>query len=247
MDCIIEARNIKVERSKKEILDVEHFQLNQGEVRAVIGPNGAGKSTLLQVLALLLRPTSGELFFRGERVNAKNTLSFRRRMAVVFQEPLLLDTTVYKNVASGLQIRGHKKTEIDGVVWEWLERLGIRSLAHRPARVLSGGESQRVSLARAFALEPEVLFLDEPFSALDYPTKSTLICELRDILQATRITTILITHDYHEIPVLAESVTVLDRGKVIQSCSQEEIFQRPANDVVASLLGLTENNKRPGC
>ena len=212
----------------------------------MIGPNGAGKSTLLQVLALLQRPSSGQLFFRGEIVNSKNILSIRRRMAVVFQEALLLDTTVYKNVASGLQIRGHRKKEIDGLVWEWLERLGIRSLAHRPARFLSGGESQRVSLARAFALEPEVLFLDEPFSPLDYPTKKGLIDELRDILQATRISTILVTHDYHEIPVLADSVTVLDRGKVIQSCSQQEIFQKPANDVVASLLGVAEKNRRPG-
>ncbi len=245
-DCIIEASKIKLQKSKKEILDVEHFQLDQGEVRAVIGPNGAGKSTLLQVLALLQRPSSGQLFFRGEIVNPKNILSIRRRMAVVFQEALLLDTTVYKNVASGLQIRGHRKNEIDGLVWEWLERLGIRSLAQRPARVLSGGESQRVSLARAFALEPEVLFLDEPFSPLDYPTKKSLIDELRDILQTTRISTILVTHDYHEIPVLADSVTVLDRGKVIQSCSQQEIFQRPANDVVASLLGVVEKNRRPG-
>jgi tungstate transport system ATP-binding protein len=245
-DGIIEASKIKLQKSKKEILDVEHFQLAQGEVRAVIGPNGAGKSTLLQVLALLQRPSSGQLFFRGEIVNSKNILSIRRRMAVVFQEALLLDTTVYKNVASGLQIRGHRKKEIDGLVWEWLERLGIRSLAHRPARFLSGGESQRVSLVRAFALEPEVLFLDEPFSPLDYPTKKGLIDELRDILQATRISTILVTHDYHEIPVLADSVTVLDRGKVIQSCSQQEIFQKPANDVVASLLGVAEKNRRPG-
>jgi ABC-type sulfate/molybdate transport systems ATPase subunit len=91
-----------------------------------------------------------------------------------------------------------------------------------------------------------VLFLDEPFSPLDYPTKKGLIDELRDILQATRISTILVTHDYHEIPVLADSVTVLDRGKVIQSCSQQEIFQKPANDVVASLLGVAEKNRRPG-
>ena len=173
-DGIIEASKIKLQKSKKEILDVEHFQLAQGEVRAVIGPNGAGKSTLLQVLALLQRPSSGQLFFRGEIVNSKNILSIRRRMAVVFQEALLLDTTVYKNVASGLQIRGHRKKEIDGLVWEWLERLGIRSLAHRPARFLSGGESQRVSLARAFALEPEVLFLDEPFSPLTILRKRAL-------------------------------------------------------------------------
>ncbi|OPZ74365.1 MAG: Sulfate/thiosulfate import ATP-binding protein CysA [Firmicutes bacterium ADurb.Bin456] len=167
-------------------------------------------------------------------------------MAVVFQEALLLDTTVYKNVASGLRIRGRRKKEMDSLIWKWLERLGIRTLAHRPARFLSGGESQRVSLARAFVLEPEVLFLDEPFSPLDYPTKKNLIDELRDILLATRISTVLVTHDYHEIPILADSVTVLDRGKVIQSAPQQEIFQKPANGIVASLLGV-ETKGRSGC
>ncbi len=240
-DCIIEASKIKLQKSKKQILDVEQFQLQKGEVMAVIGPNGAGKSTLLQVLALLQRPSSGELLFRGENVNNKNILAFRRKMAVVFQEALLLDTTVYNNVASGLQIRGHKRNEIDALVRDWLERLGIRSLAHRSARVLSGGESQRVSLARAFVLEPEVLFLDEPFSPLDYPTKKGLIGELRDILQATKITTALVTHDYHEIPVLADSVTVLDKGKIIQSCTQQEVFSRPANEMVAGLLGVSDS------
>ncbi len=240
-DCIIEANKIKLQKSKKQILDVEQFQLQKGEVMAVIGPNGAGKSTLLQVLALLQRPSSGELLFRGENVNNKNILAFRRKMAVVFQEALLLDTTVYNNVASGLQIRGHKRNEIDALVRDWLERLGIRSLAHRSARVLSGGESQRVSLARAFVLEPEVLFLDEPFSPLDYPTKKGLIGELRDILQATKITTVLVTHDYHEIPVLADSVTVLDKGKIIQSCAQQEVFSRPANEMVAGLLGVSDS------
>lgn len=236
----LEASEIKLHKGKKLILDVEEFRLKNGEVMALIGPNGAGKSTLMQVLALLQRPDSGELFFRGEKVTPSKALSFRRRMAVVFQEPLLLDTTVYQNVASGLFIRGHKKDEIDVRVREWLERLGIASLAQRPARFLSGGESQRVSLARAFVLEPEVLFLDEPFSALDYPTKRTLIGELGGILQATKISTVLVTHDHNEIPVLANMVTVLQEGKVVQCCTPAELFARPANETVADLVGVTD-------
>lgn len=234
---IIEAAKIKLRKNKKQILDVEQFRLRHGEVMALIGPNGAGKSTLMQVLALLQRPDSGELFICGEKVTPKKELHFRRRMAVVFQEPLLLDTTVYNNVASGLFIRGHRKEEIDARVRQWLERLGIESLAHRPARFLSGGESQRVSLARAFVLDPEVLFLDEPFSALDYPTRKALIAELGDILRATRISTVLVTHDHNEIPLLADMVTVLQEGKVVQCCTPQELFTRPADETVAALVG----------
>lgn len=234
---IIEAAKIKLRKNKKQILDVEQFRLRHGEVMALIGHNGAGKSTLMQVLALLQRPDSGELFICGEKVTPKKELHFRRRMAVVFQEPLLLDTTVYNNVASGLFIRGHRKEEIDARVRQWLERLGIESLAHRPARFLSGGESQRVSLARAFVLDPEVLFLDEPFSALDYPTRKALIAELGDILRATRISTVLVTHDHNEIPLLADMVTVLQEGKVVQCCTPQELFTRPADETVAALVG----------
>jgi len=233
----IVANNIKLSKSKKQILDVEQFRLQKGEVMALIGVNGAGKSTLLQVLALLQRPDAGELFFNGKKATPKNTLALRRRMAVVFQDPLLLDTTVYNNVASGLLLRGRKKRDIEPLIWEWLERLGIKSLARRNTRFLSGGESQRVSLARALVLEPDVLFLDEPFPAIDYPTKRALIKELGAILQATKISTVLVTHDHNEIPLLANMVTVLHDGRVIQKCTPQELYEKPVNETVAALVG----------
>lgn len=235
---VIEANSIKLYKGKNKILDVEHFSLRQGEVMALIGPNGAGKSTFLQVLALLQRPTSGELSVCGEAVSSKNKLRLRRKMAVAFQEPLLLDTTVYNNVASGLLIRGYKRDKIDFKVREWMEKLGIDSLARRSVRFLSGGESQRVSLARAFVLDPEVLFLDEPFSALDYPTRKSLIIELGKILQATGISTVFVTHDHNEISPLAGAVTVMQEGTVVQCCSPGELFANPANEKVASLVGV---------
>jgi len=234
---IIEANNITLYRGKNKVLDVERFILKKGGVTALIGSNGAGKSTLLQVLALLQRPATGELFICGEKVRPDNKLRLRRKMAVAFQEPLLLDTTVYNNVASGLQIRGCKKKETDRRVREWLEKLGIAALAHRSARSLSGGESQRVSLARAFALDPEVLFLDEPFSALDYPTRKSLIAELSDILKATGISTLFVTHDRNEIPLLADMVAVIKKGRIIQYCTPEELFAHPADESVAALVG----------
>lgn len=236
----IEARNLKLNKARKNILDVDQFRLGYGEVMALIGPNGAGKSTLMQVLALLQRPDAGDLFIHGEQVTPKKELALRRRMAVVFQEPLLLDTTVCNNVASGLFIRGFKKDEAAAKVMEWLHRLGIAHLAHRSARFLSGGEAQRVSLARALVLEPEVLFLDEPFSALDYPTRKALIREIGGILQATRISTLLVTHDHNEIPLLAEKVAVIEGGKIVQCCDTREAFTRPANETVAALLGVLD-------
>jgi len=235
--CAVLARDIKFKRGNRQILDVESFRLEKGEIMALIGINGSGKSTLVQTLALLQRPDSGKVFIQGEEVTPQNMLSLRRRMAVVFQEPLLLDTTVYNNVASGLLIRGHKKSEVHKPVMEWLARLGVDSLARSSTRYLSGGEAQRVSLARALVLEPEVLFLDEPFAALDYPTKKALLKDFYDIIRATKISTLLVTHDPHEIPVLANRVTVLEAGKIIQQETTQTLFANPANDYVAFMAG----------
>lgn len=227
-------------RAKKRILDVEQFNLRYGEVMALIGPNGAGKSTLLQVLALLQKPDSGELLLHGEQVTKNNNLSLRRRMAVVFQEPLLLDTTVYNNVASGLLIRGHKREEAGHRIKKWLDYLGIGRLAQRHTRFLSGGESQRVSLARALAMEPELLFLDEPFSSLDFPTRRSLIRDLSGILKSTAISTLLVTHDYTEIPLLAQSIAVMQEGRIVQHGNTGEVFAKPCSEEVATLLGVLE-------
>ncbi len=236
MEKAIEARGISLYRQKKTILNVEEFVLHRREIMALIGPNGAGKSTFLQVLALLQRPSSGEIFVLGEQVTPRNELSLRRRMAVVFQEPLLLDASVYTNVASGLLLRGIERAEVEKRVSEWLGRLGIEHLARQPARTLSGGESQRVNLARAFALKPEILFLDEPFSALDYPTRKALIAELTVILKDTGISALLVTHDYHEIHPLAQRVAVMLDGRIVQCAPLEEIRRHPAGEGVAALV-----------
>ena len=232
-DCAMMASNIKYQRGNKQILDVEKFCVNKGETMALIGINGSGKSTLVQVLALLLKPDEGSIFFQGEEISPQKMLRFRRKMALVFQESLLLDTTVYNNVASGLRLRGHKKSEIDARVMDWLKKFGVDSLASSSTRFLSGGEAHRISLARALVMDPEVLFLDEPFAALDYPTKKSLISEFSDILKATKISTVFVTHDPSEIPVLADRVTVLEAGKVIQSSTMRDLFAHPVNDYVA--------------
>ena len=211
----------------------------RGEVLTVLGPNGAGKSTLLQALACLREATTGSLTFDSQSVDLRNpTLDFRRRLAVVFQEPLLFDTTVAENVASGLKLRRITSAVIRDKVSQWLERLGIAHLAHRQARTLSGGEAQRVSLARAFVLDPDFLLLDEPFSALDAPTREALIDLFHRLQRHTETTTLFVTHDRQEALRLADRIAVMERGSIVQVGSPEEVFSQPVSEAVANFVGI---------
>jgi tungstate transport system ATP-binding protein len=230
-------RNVRVERSGRTILAVEEMDVLDGEVLAAVGPNGAGKSTLINVLALLERPSEGEVLFEGEAVR-RDRLSYRRRMAVVFQEPLLLDTTVESNVGSGLALRGVPRGERERRVRRSLERFGIESLARRSARTLSGGEAQRTSLARALALEPEVLLLDEPFASLDEPTRRALIDDLDRALSETATTAVLVSHDRSEALRLGDRVAVLIGGGLRQVGQPSQVFAAPADEEVAAFLGV---------
>ena len=157
---------------------------------------------------------------------------------MVFQEPLLFDTTVFNNVASGLKIRGMKRGGIHVKVMEQLERFGISHLSDRSARTLSGGEAQRTSLARAFALQPEILLLDEPFSSLDPPTRDSLIEDLEHILQQTRTTAIFATHDRLEALRLSNRMAVMNEGKILQIGFPGEVMNHPVNEIVASFVGV---------
>ncbi len=236
---ILEARNLEVERGGAILIRVPSLLIREGEVLSLIGPNGAGKTTLLQTLSYLVKPFQGEIFFRGSRVESNHSvLGYRRKLAMVFQEPLLFDTTVFNNVASGLKIRGMAKGEISHRAGEELERFGISHLKGRSARTLSGGEAQRTSLARAFALRPEILLLDEPFSSLDPPTRDSLIEDLERILQQTRTTAIFATHDRLEALRLSDRIAVLNGGKVLQMGSPEEVVNHPRDELVASFMGM---------
>jgi tungstate transport system ATP-binding protein len=230
-------RDVTVEKNGRVLLDVPEFEVKQNEVLAVLGPNGAGKSTLLQVLALLERPTTGTVLFDGAEVTG-NPLAYRRRMALAFQEPLLLDTSVEGNVRTGLRLRGVPGAEQKRRAAEWLERFGITGLASRSGRFLSGGEAQRTSLARALALEPDVLLLDEPFAALDAPTRQALIEDLDRILTQSRTSTVLVTHDRSEALRLGDRVAVLIDGRIHQLDPPQEVFSAPADEEVAAFVGV---------
>ncbi|MGH2587177.1 MAG: ABC transporter ATP-binding protein, partial [Dehalococcoidia bacterium] len=216
---------------------LDEFALDRGEVVALLGPNGAGKSTLLQALALLEPAEASTFLLAGEPVRG-SVLQARRRMAVVLQEPLLLAGDVRHNVALGLRLGHAPRAERESRVDRWLERTGIAHLANRRARQLSGGEQRRVSLARALALEPLVLFLDEPFAALDAPSRRALLAELPAWLRDAGCATVLVTHDRDEALHLADRVAVLFDGAVRQIGLVEEVFARPIDPDVAAFLGV---------
>ncbi len=236
---LLEVKNIDVRRGGVRVLEVPHFSLRQGEIVCLVGPNGSGKSTLLLTLCSLLERHAGELFFKGSKVvDQSSVLDFRRSTATVFQEPLLFDTTVYDNVASGLKIRGLPGREIRQRVEQNLERFSIKHLGQRAARKLSGGEAQRTSLARAFATRPEILFLDEPFSALDPPTREALIDDLDTIFRETKIAVVMSSHDQAEALRLADTMAVMQQGRLIQMGPPADVINFPADEFVASFVGM---------
>jgi tungstate transport system ATP-binding protein len=217
-EVVLELRDVTAAYDGRTVLDVPHLALHRGEVLTLLGENGSGKTTLLRVLGLLMTPARGQVVFCGDEVDFRDTgqlLELRRRMAAVMQEPLLCRMGVRRNVSLGLGFRRLPREEIDQRVGVWLERLSISHLADRPAAKLSGGEAQRTSLARAMVLNPEVLFLDEPFAALDAPTRQGQLEDLGALLEESEV-----------------------NGGVAQVGSAEEVFRRPERLEVARFLGV---------
>ena len=241
MKTLVEVHNLLVKRGTVPALQLDLLTIQEGEVLAIVGPNGAGKSTLLLTLARLLKPERGEIFFDGQQASAESDTIYRRRIALVMQDPLLFDTSVFDNVASGLRFRGVPKDEIRQRVPLWLERLGVGHLSKRRAGQLSGGEAQRVSLTRALVLEPQLLLLDEPFSALDPPTRSRLLEDLGALLDETATTTVFVTHDLAEAAQLSGRMAIIVSNRLRQGGNPDDLFSAPADEEVAQFL----NHKTP--
>ncbi|MFN7959532.1 MAG: ABC transporter ATP-binding protein [Holophagaceae bacterium] len=236
---ILEARDLLVHRGATRVLDIPELDLRVGEVLALMGPNGAGKTTLMLTLAGLLAPTAGSVLFRGSALQAKGDReAFRRRTTMVFQDPLLFDATVAQNIAAGLKLRGLSAHERKPRVTAWAERLGLGSLLDRPARQLSGGEAQRTALARAFVLNPEILFLDEPFAALDPQAREGLIGDLGHLLAETGTTAVIATHDQGEATRLAHRLAVMREGRILQRGGLRKVTNHPEDPFVAAFVGM---------
>ncbi|HMD80991.1 MAG TPA: ABC transporter ATP-binding protein [Anaerolineales bacterium] len=233
---MIQIRDLLIQRNGRDVLRIDALDIPRGETLVVVGPNGAGKSTLLLALGHLLEPARGEILFDGQSILKLNELEYRRRISFVFQDPLLLDMTVEQNIALGLKFRSTPRAEVQERVGRWIKQLGIESLAKRRAGQLSGGEAQRVSLARAFILEPELLLLDEPFSSLDPPTRSKLLEDLSALLLENHRTAIFVTHNLNEAAKLSHRIAVMIGGMLRQVGTVKQIKSDPADETVKAFL-----------
>jgi molybdate transport system ATP-binding protein len=223
------------------------FQVGSGEVLALLGPNGAGKSTLVRVLAGLLRPDRGRIAVDGTVWDcavgdgaARHVPPHERSVGMVFQDALLFPhLSVADNVSFGLRTRRVGRGDRRATAERWLTRVGLDGLGDRRPGELSGGQAQRAALARALAVDPAVLLLDEPLSALDARTRLTVRAELRRHLAAFAGSTVLVTHDPVDAMALADRVVVVEDGRIVQAGSPDEINRRPRTDYVARLVGLS--------
>jgi len=233
---MIQIRDLLIQRNGIDALRIDSLDIQRGETLTVVGPNGAGKSTLLLALARLIKPASGEIIYDGRSQKQWDELEYRRKISFVFQSPLLMDMSVEQNVALGLTFRGTPKEEISERVGKWMKQLGVEALSKRRAGQLSGGEAQRVSLARAFVLDPELLLLDEPFSALDPPTRAKLFEDLSALLKEDHRTAVFVTHNLNEATKLSHRIAVIVGGILRQVGTAKQIKSRPADETVAAFL-----------
>lgn len=236
MNPLIELKNMTYKAHSKTILDIPDFKIQTGEFLGIMGPNGAGKSSLLKVLAFLEQQTSGEILYRGLALPKGNApLELRRKFSIALQQSLLLDGTVFDNIAIGLTLRKFPKSIIKEKVGQWMELFGVSHLAKKNALYLSGGEAQRVNLARAMIVEPEILFLDEPFSALDFPTKIRLMEDFKQIIEDAKTTTVFVSHDLLEINYLTTKLAIIVNGEVRQVGLTPRVLEHP-NPATSSFL-----------
>jgi len=218
------------ERGGRRLLDGLTFQTDVGPRTVVLGPNGAGKSLLLRLCHGLLPPSAGTITWAGA-----DPITARRCQAMVFQRPVLLRRSTAANIRYALRTQGIPRRQRRAIVREALERAGLLSLAERPARVLSGGEQQRLALARAWALKPQVLFLDEPTASLD-PAATRAVEALLDEIYQTGTKVIMTTHDLGQARRLADEVLFLHHGRLVEQAPASAFFLAPRSPEAAAFL-----------
>jgi sulfate transport system ATP-binding protein len=232
----IEARNVTKRFGEFVALDDVSIEVESGSLTALLGPSGSGKSTLLRVIAGLEVPDAGDVFISGKEATALKPQ--KRGVGFVFQHYApFKHMTVWDNVAFGLSIRRRPRAEIRTRVDQLLELVQLGGLGKRYPSQLSGGQRQRMALARALAPEPEVLLLDEPFGALDARVRVELREWLLRLHDEMHVTTIFVTHDQEEALELADSIVVMNKGRVEQVAPPRQLYDEPANEFVMSFVG----------
>jgi sulfate transport system ATP-binding protein len=232
----ISIRNVSKRFGEFVALDDVSLDVPTGSLTALLGPSGSGKSTLLRIIAGLERADAGAVHIAEEDVTGHSPQD--REIGFVFQHyAAFKHMTVFQNVAFGLKIRKRPKAEISERVHQLLELVQLEGLAGRYPAQLSGGQRQRMGLARALAVDPKVLLLDEPFGALDARVRKELRIWLRRLHDETHTTTVIVTHDQEEAMEVAETVAVMNHGRIEQVAGPVELYERPANEFVMGFVG----------
>jgi len=232
----IEVRGISKRFGDFTALDDVTLEVGEGSLTALLGPSGSGKSTLLRIVAGLESPDAGAVLIDGADVTAARPQE--RGIGFVFQHyAAFTHMSVRENVAFGLRIRKYSRAEVRARVHELLSLVGLTTWAQQLPAQLSGGQRQRMALARALAVEPRVLLLDEPFGALDANVRAELRRWLRRLHDEQGVTTVLVTHDQEEAMEVADSIAVMNAGRIEQVGSPREVYDSPATDFVMGFLG----------
>jgi len=233
---VIEARGVTKRFGDFVALEDVSVAVESGSLTAILGPSGSGKSTLLRVIAGLERLDAGAVFISGKEATA--LAPQKRGVGFVFQHYApFKHMTVRENVAFGLQIRRRPRREIRARVDQLLELVQLQGLGKRYPAQLSGGQRQRMALARALAVEPEVLLLDEPFGALDARVRKELRAWLRRLHDEVHVTTVFVTHDQEEAMDVADQIVLMNSGRVEQVGAPRELYEEPANEFVMTFVG----------
>ncbi len=238
---LLELRNInRTVRNKKGleqvILDDVNLDIYKNQALCLIGPTGSGKTSILRIINLIDKPDSGTIYYKSQKVNF-NDIKFRRNIAMVFQKPIVLRGTVFDNMYFGLKIRGYSEEDCVDEINKYLKLVNLDGYSDHNAGKLSGGETQKLALARALILKPKILLLDEPTANLDPNSKSEIENIIEDIKNNSDITIILATHDLIQGHRLCDKLAIINKT-VIQVGESEEIFEKPKNEFVANFLGI---------
>ena len=221
-------QNVSFAANGKTILDAVSAELDSGPRTVILGPNGAGKSVLMRICHGLLQPTGGSVTWKG-------TVNGRRGQAMVFQRPVMLRRSAFANVVYGLKVAGINAHLREQRACDVLEAVGLIGVSNRPARVLSGGEQQRLALARAWALNPEILFLDEPTANLD-PGATRDVESIINQIHASGTKIVMTTHNLGQARRLGDEVFFLNHGRLIERSPVERFFQQPATAEAAAFI-----------
>jgi len=231
-----ELRDVSVRFGDTPALDDLSLTVTPGEVVVLLGPSGCGKSTLLRVLAGLQAPDRGSIWI--DHTDATTREPHRRGIGVMFQDPTLFPhRSVGQNIAFGLRMAGLDRVAQATRVDEMLELVGLDGFANRAVENLSGGEAQRVALARSLAPKPALLLLDEPLAALDRSLRDRLVAELPDLLRATGTSAVHVTHDHDEAFAIADRIAVMQAGRLLRVAQPESLYADPRTEAVARFLG----------